>query len=84
MRIKVNTKETSLTYKLAKQHFQQDIKITNKKGAQVCTLSTFMNLRRKGNYYAPTVFTCADKRDILRDAVFLCMTPFDTPRINSG
>ena len=32
------------------------------------------------NYY----FTLADKRDILREAVFLCSTPFDTPRISSG
>ena len=34
--------------------------------------------------YAPTIFTLADKRDIFREAVFLCRTPFDTPRINSG
>ena len=34
--------------------------------------------------YAPRAFTRADKRDIFRDAVFLCKTPFVTPRINSG
>ena len=32
----------------------------------------------------PTDLTRAAKRDILRDAVFLCMTPLVTPRISSG
>jgi len=29
-------------------------------------------------------FTLADRRDIFRDAVFLCRTPLVTPRMTSG
>lgn len=32
----------------------------------------------------PIALTREDRRDILRDAVFLCITPLVTPRINSG
>ena len=32
----------------------------------------------------PIALTREDRRDILRAAVFLCMTPLVTPRINSG
>ena len=31
-----------------------------------------------------SAFTRADRRDILRATVFLCNTPFVTPRISSG
>jgi len=32
----------------------------------------------------PRDFTRLDRRDIFRATVFLCSTPFDTPRISSG
>ena len=50
-------------------------------GCAVCVVEDTVTT---GGIHAPTVLTRADKRDILRDTVFLCKTPFDTPRINSG
>jgi len=36
------------------------------------------------NDQALSALTLFDRRDIFRDAVFLCTIPLDTPRINSG
>ena len=49
----------------------------------------FPNLNRltiltEGRDYQPSDFTRDERRDILREAVFLCMTPLVTPRISSG
>ncbi|SFS19139.1 hypothetical protein SAMN05444714_2106 [Yoonia litorea] len=79
---KIDEKES--VHRLKPCHFCAAWTHLDKKSAPLRDALEKLSKTRKRVQNQLRAFTREDKRDIFRDAVFLCMTPFVTPRISSG